>query len=215
MVLGFETLDLKFRKPKLWELTVPSAREIEPWLQGPRSRAPISGSGLFRSGQAAIRGFETLPMGIWLQVHQLYFQTNSKNLRSSRGLMPHRRQQAVEEFLRRRKTQLGGCGRFSYQLYQDCTPEINTSEIIVIFSGIFPWIVGGIFQQKFTSQWYYPKGCHLSSGSLLELSNGLSAVLSDIITLLWVLACNLSRRIFRRPPLPLVRRPARRCTSCG
>ena len=47
-----------------------------------------------------------------------------------------------------------------------CTPEINTSEVFVDFSGIF--------QRNVTCQWYFPKDCHLPSGFLLEFANGLS-----------------------------------------
>ena len=42
----------------------------------------------------------------------------------------------------------------------------------------FPMDFSGIFQHKLTCQ-YVPKDCHLSSGFLLELSNGLSAAFSN------------------------------------
>ena len=38
---------------------------------------------------------------------------------------------------------------------------------------------------------HVPKECHLPSGSLLELSNGLSMAASNGISLLWFLVCNI------------------------
>ena len=43
------------------------------------------------------------------------------------------------------------------------TPEIYTSEIIVDFPWRFPMIIQWHFPQIVTCQWYFPKGCHLSS----------------------------------------------------
>ena len=51
------------------------------------------------------------------------------------------------------------------------SPPRNSSQIL---SGIFRWIFSGIFQRAFTCRWCFPKDCHLSSGCLLKLSNGLS-----------------------------------------
>ena len=53
-----------------------------------------------------------------------------------------------------------------------CTPEIDTSEIIVDFQGVFQWIVSGMFQHNFTLQLYAPKNCHFPSGFLLEFPSG-------------------------------------------
>ena len=65
-----------------------------------------------------------------------------------------------------------------------CTPEINTSEIVVEFSGSFQLIVSGIVQRNFTAQWNCPKDCHLSSGCSLEVSNELTVEFSNGIPLL-------------------------------
>ena len=45
-----------------------------------------------------------------------------------------------------------------------------------ICSGIFQWMVRGMFQLHFTCQWYFRKDCHLSSGCSLDLSSGCSMV---------------------------------------
>ena len=71
-----------------------------------------------------------------------------------------------------------------------CTPEINTSEIIVDSSGIVQWMFGGIFQRNFTFQLYFPTACHLSSGFSLELSHGFSMACSNGSSFLWFLVCN-------------------------
>ena len=57
-----------------------------------------------------------------------------------------------------------------------CTPEINTSEIIVDFSGMI--------QRNFICQLYFRTDCHLSSGLLQELSNGRSVAFSNGFSLL-------------------------------
>ena len=51
-----------------------------------------------------------------------------------------------------------------------CTPEINTSEIIVDFRGVYCA--------------YFPKDRHFSSGFSPDLSNGCSVSFSDGISLL-------------------------------
>ena len=48
-----------------------------------------------------------------------------------------------------------------------------------ISSGISEWIISGIFKWNYICQWHVPKGCHLPSGLLLELSNGFSVASSD------------------------------------
>ena len=57
---------------------------------------------------------------------------------------------------------------------KDCTPEINTSEIIVDFQWHVPM----------DCQRYVPKDCHFPSGFLLEMSYGLSVAFSNGISLL-------------------------------
>ena len=52
------------------------------------------------------------------------------------------------------------------------------------FSVIFSNGFSGIFQHKFTSQWYCPNDCHLPSGCSLELSNGFSVASSNGTSLL-------------------------------
>ena len=73
---------------------------------------------------------------------------------------------------------LGGHGQFTTRgkdSHQKSTPRKSSW----IFSCIFQWMFSGIFQQSFTFKWYYQKDCHLSSGLLLELPNGLSVAFSN------------------------------------
>ena len=46
------------------------------------------------------------------------------------------------------------------------------------------WTSSGIFQRDFTIQWCRPKDCRLSSGFLLEPSNGVSVAFSNGVSLL-------------------------------
>ena len=55
---------------------------------------------------------------------------------------------------------------------KDRTPEIDTSEIIVDVQWHVPMDSSGMFKRNVTFQQYAQKDCHLSSGFLLELSNG-------------------------------------------
>ena len=61
---------------------------------------------------------------------------------------------------------------------------------------MFQWMFSGIFQQMFICQWCCPKDCHLSSELLLELSNGLSVVVSNGIPFLRVLVCRCCIRVY-------------------
>ena len=54
---------------------------------------------------------------------------------------------------------------------QKCNFSVAFSNGITLFSGIF--------QRNFAVQWYFPKDRHLSSGLLLELSNGISVAFSN------------------------------------
>ena len=58
---------------------------------------------------------------------------------------------------------------------KDRTPQKSSW----IFSGSVQWMFSSIFQRNFTCQWYFPKDCHLSSGFVLELSNGCSVAFMD------------------------------------
>ena len=60
-----------------------------------------------------------------------------------------------------------------------------------IFSGVFQWTLSGIFQRIFISRWYCPKDYRLSSGFLVELSNGLPVACSYGLLILWYLVCNI------------------------
>ena len=67
---------------------------------------------------------------------------------------------------------------------KDCTPEIDTSEIIVDVQWHCPMDCQWNFPTEFHKSVPFPKDSHLSSGFLLELSNGCSAVFSNGISLL-------------------------------
>ena len=69
-----------------------------------------------------------------------------------------------------------------------------------IFSGIFQWMFSGVLQRIFNVQRHVPKDFHLSSGSMLELFNGVSVAFSDGCSFVGYLVCNLSPRSF----LPMV-----------
>ena len=72
------------------------------------------------------------------------------------------------------------------------TPEIITSEIIVYLEWhVFQWMLSGMFQRNIIVQLHDSKDCHLSSGGLLELSNGLSVAFSNGWSLLWDLVCSI------------------------
>ena len=71
------------------------------------------------------------------------------------------------------------CVSCACQGAKDCTPEINTSEIVVDFQWYFPMDVQWHFPTKLIFQWYFPKDCHVSSGFVLNLSNGFSVAFSN------------------------------------
>ena len=60
-----------------------------------------------------------------------------------------------------------------------CTPQINTSEIIVDLQWHFPVDVQWHFPTEFHLSVAVPKDCHLSSGFSLELSDGCSVAFPD------------------------------------
>ena len=65
-----------------------------------------------------------------------------------------------------------------------CTPEIDTSEIIVDFSGISYWTFRDILLRNLTSKSHFPKGYRFPGGFPLETSNGFSEIISNGVSLL-------------------------------
>ena len=60
-----------------------------------------------------------------------------------------------------------------------------------ILLNVMGWGRGVLFHRIFSFQQDVPKDCHLSSGCLLEVSNGLSVAFSYGNSLLWFMVCNI------------------------